>query len=82
MTIWRRVVCWISKATRAKAYTHAPAHATTTTHTHTETSDTAFTLQQCSDKRASMLCYTYIASLVICLCKLSTRWFKYDRDKL
>ena len=31
MTIWRRVVCWISKATRAEAHVHARAP----THKHT-----------------------------------------------
>jgi predicted deacetylase len=31
ITIWRRVVCWISKATRAEAHAHARAP----THKHT-----------------------------------------------
>jgi hypothetical protein len=49
MTLWRRSSCWISKATRAKAwtssralipthtytYTHAHVHPHTYTHTHT-----------------------------------------------
>ena len=40
MTIWRRVACWISKATRAHANvrahapTHARAHALTHVHAH------------------------------------------------
>ena len=53
MTIWRmRIACWISK--------------TTHTHTHTHTiCNTAFALQQWSQARASTLCYTYIACLVV-----------------
>jgi hypothetical protein len=34
MTIWRRVVFWASKATRAQAHSRARAHTTTHTHTH------------------------------------------------
>jgi dynactin complex subunit len=47
-TIWRRVACWISKATRAQARANAHAH----THTHVNTcahinmQDIAFLLQQ------------------------------------
>jgi hypothetical protein len=42
MAIWRRVACWISKATRAQAYTsdHAPTH----THMHRSTNAQARTL--------------------------------------
>jgi hypothetical protein len=32
MAIWRRIACWISKATRAQE--HARAHAPTITHPH------------------------------------------------
>jgi hypothetical protein len=38
MTIWRRVVSWISKTTRAKA--HISARAPKPTHTHTEICNT------------------------------------------
>ena len=43
MTIWRRVACWISKATRAQAQASACAptptrtHSRTRKHTHTHT---------------------------------------------
>jgi hypothetical protein len=36
LTIWRRVVCWISKATHAQAHASARAPRHTHTHTHTE----------------------------------------------
>jgi hypothetical protein len=35
LAIWRRVACWISKATRAQ-HTSAPVHTHTHTHTHTQ----------------------------------------------
>ena len=37
MAIWRRVACWISKATRAKAHVRARAPTTIPTSTHTRT---------------------------------------------
>jgi hypothetical protein len=37
MTIWRRVACWISKATRAQAHTHPHTHTLTRARTHRET---------------------------------------------
>ena len=50
MTIWRRVECWISKATRAQAHVPSRAHTHTQararmnthaqTHTHTEICNT------------------------------------------
>jgi len=51
MTVWRmRIACWITKAINA--------------HTGCEIR-TAFPLQQWLHARASMLCYTYIACLVL-----------------
>ena len=76
MAIGWRVASWISKATRAQAHgsarattlvyartishTYACAHA----HTHQSVGLTAFPRQQQSRERASVLRYTYIASLV------------------
>ena len=39
MAKWRRVACWISKATRAQVHAraHAPTHTYTRAHTHTYT---------------------------------------------
>ena len=72
LSFWRRVACWISKATRAQAHsnarvptlrTHAPPR------THIYVRFTAFFLwQQWFRERASLLHHT--------------RWFRYDRDKL
>jgi hypothetical protein len=75
MTIWRRVACWLSKATRSQAHAHAPAptssHALAHTralvthiHTHTYVLLTAFPWQQWFRKRSSILRYTYMTSIV------------------
>ena len=41
LVIWRKVTCWINKATRAQAHArsraHAPTHTHPPTHTHTQT---------------------------------------------
>jgi hypothetical protein len=51
VTIWRmRVACWISKAIRMYAYTHADQYVILI----------AFPLQQLFRERASVLRYTYI----------------------
>ena len=65
MTTWRRVVCWISKDTRAKA--HARPRAPTTTHAHTHAHKyiilIAFPRQESFLERSSLLRYTHIAWL-------------------
>jgi hypothetical protein len=65
IAIWRRVACWIGKATRAQVYTRAQAptltHARARAHTHTEKQIIliAFPWQQWLYKNVSMLRYTY-----------------------
>ena len=54
MTIWRRVACWISKVTGARAHTH----------THTQIYNTTLPRQQWFLDRNSTLRYAYIACLV------------------
>jgi hypothetical protein len=75
------VACWLSKATCAKAHTcavHPPTHTHAYAFTHTCAHIqkcvilTAFPLQQWLHEHASMLCYTYIAFLVmLCPCLLT-----------
>jgi hypothetical protein len=60
MTIWRRVACWISKATHAHVYIYTHAR----THTQKYVILIAFPQQQWLRERASVLRYTYIACLV------------------
>jgi hypothetical protein len=75
MTIWRPVLCWISKATCTQAHAHAsapsatPTQTHTHTHTHTEKYVTriSFPQQQLLSGFASVLRYTYISCLVISL---------------
>ena len=74
-TIWRRITCWISKATRAEA--HASAHAPTPTNTHahahahaanahTETCNTScLPRQQWFRERVSML--TWYVDCLFCV---------------
>jgi hypothetical protein len=70
MTRWRRVACWISKATCAQAYTCA--YASTPTHTYARTHARrmviviAFPRHQWFCECASVLRYTYIAGAVLC----------------
>ena len=65
MTIWRRVACWMSKATRAQAHTSASKFPPPP-YTHTEyVILNAFPPQQLFRERASMLRYAYIACLVV-----------------
>ena len=78
MAIWRCVAFWISKATRTQAHasvralaptqthhTHALARAHSYTHTHTEVCNTyCFYTATVFPERASVLLYTYTASLV------------------
>jgi hypothetical protein len=71
IAIWRRVACWISKATRAQAQASVraptPTHiAPANTHTHTQkyVKLIAFPRRHWLCERASMLRYTYIACLV------------------
>ena len=68
MTIWRRVACWTSRATRAQAYARAreptPKRARAHTHTQKYIILLAFPRQQWFRKRASILRYAYIACLV------------------
>ena len=70
MAKWRRVVCWISKATRAQvqAFARAPTriHARAETHTKKYTILIAFP-RQALYERASMSRYTYIDCLVFLL---------------
>jgi hypothetical protein len=70
LAIWRRVACWISKATRQQA--HACTCAPTPTHIRNERTRTqkyviliAFPLQQCFPERFSTVCYTYTACLFL-----------------
>jgi hypothetical protein len=78
MTILQRITCCISTATRAQAvrapiHTHTDAHARThnhtnrSTHVHTHTHKYVtfidFPQQQWFREHASVLCYTYIASI-------------------
>ena len=80
MAIWRRVACWISKATRAQAQptarapTHARtnAHARTREHTEKYVRLTAFLRQQCFRERATTLRYTYIEIIIFFLFRLDT----------
>ena len=68
-----RVACWIIKATRAHTYAHAHAngHPLTYTHAWMRTRSHAPTCayreerQEWFRKRASLLHYTYLASLVV-----------------
>ena len=80
MTIWQRVLCWISRATREQA--HTPSRTPTPTHAHTHMLAVtctrartythtdqyiiliAFPQQQWFRERASLLRYTYITCLV------------------
>ena len=55
MTIWRRVACWISKATRAQAHTHTQKYIIFT----------AFPLQRWFRESCWMLRHAYIAYLVL-----------------
>jgi hypothetical protein len=67
MAIWRRVACWISKVTRAQTRQRRAstrAHARTHTHTQKYVILIAFPRQQWFHERASILRYTYIASLL------------------
>ena len=70
MSIWRRVACWISKATRAqtKARARAPTHTNISTHaltyiharTHAEIyNGYCFSTAKCLHERASLLRPTY-----------------------
>jgi hypothetical protein len=79
MAIWRRVACWISKAThaqtrRACAPTHKRAGARMHTYTHTHTQKFVILLfprQQWFRKRASVLRYTYIVCLVLYIIQMN-----------
>jgi hypothetical protein len=74
MTIWRRLTCWIRKATRAQS--HAIAFSSILTHTHTHTLArthkhtqkyvrlTAFPRQQWFRERISVFRYIYISCFV------------------
>ena len=66
MTIWRRVACCISKATRAQAHTQTRAFIHSHTHTHIRkyAIREAFSRQHWLRERALMLRYTYIVCLV------------------
>ena len=88
MTIWRRVECWISKATRAKAYasalalhSYSPPHAHKHARTHTQkyTILVAFLLQQWFRERASLLRYTNIACLVTLWRRALVEFWKESR---
>jgi hypothetical protein len=64
--IWRRVACWISKATRAQAHAHTPATShPPPPHTHTYVIVFAFPPQQLLCECVSLLRYAYIACLVL-----------------
>jgi hypothetical protein len=65
MTIWRRVACSISKATRAQAHTRAlaPTHQPIYTHTTKCLIFITFLRQQWCCERALVLRYTYTACL-------------------
>ena len=62
ITMWRRVACWLIKATRVKAHTRARATAPTPTQplppTHKYLILIAFLRQQWFRERASLLRYT------------------------
>ena len=59
MAIWRRVACWINKATRAQAHASARAH------THTQICKTyCFSTATVVSRTRSVLRYTYIVCLV------------------
>ena len=62
MTTWRRVACWINKATRAQAYARART-ATTTTHTHTHTHNASQRHIACT-----LPLLLLIRALLLCLC--------------
>ena len=64
MTIWRRVACWISKATHAQTHAHVYIYTHARTHTQKYVILITFPQQQWFRERASVLCYTYIACLV------------------
>jgi hypothetical protein len=64
MAIWRRVACWISMATDASS----PQRPCTHNHPHTQICNTTFSRQQWFRQRASVLCYAYIACLVLLWC--------------
>ena len=85
MTIWRRVACWIGKATRTQVHTptHTRIHASTRTpplHTHAQkyVRLLAFAQQNFFREDASILRYTYIDCLVFSLLMVSSpliyRW--------
>jgi hypothetical protein len=73
MAIWRRYKCWIIKATRGQAYASirapTPTPTRTSTHLHTHTHKyvrlTAFTRPKWLQEGASMVSYTYVASLFL-----------------
>ena len=76
VTIWRiRVACWISKSTSMHAHVHAhtsghphvrtQAGACARTRTYTQICNTSwFSTATIVRERASVLCYTYITSIV------------------
>jgi hypothetical protein len=66
MATWRRVACCISKVARVQAHAPARARAFVFTHTQKYVTRVAFSWQQWFCERASMVHYTYIASLVFC----------------
>ena len=68
--IWRRVACWVSKATLAQAHACSRSPTPTPTHTHSPHTQkyvrlTTFLRQQWFRQRASLLHYTYIAYIVL-----------------
>jgi hypothetical protein len=63
--IWRRVACWISKATRTQA--HARAYSPTPMHTDQYVIIISFAQQQWFRERASLLRHTYIVCLSVTL---------------
>jgi hypothetical protein len=75
MAIWRRVGCWINKATNAQAHararepTHTHKHALTHKRAHARTQKCeiliAFPRQQWLGEGASLLRYTYIGPFVL-----------------
>ena len=60
LTVWRRLKCWISKATRLQAHARTPPP-----HTDQYVILIAFPQQQLLRERASLLRYTYIACIVV-----------------
>ena len=64
MTLWRRVACWIIKATRAQTQCRARAPTPTPQPPHTYVIHIASPRQKWLRERASVLRYTYIACVV------------------